>query len=595
VLKETPAFRVAVDVQDPALRARCLEVFGRFRVGVDEKAKVAVNIRRGEKDTYQIRISGSGGWDSSDVAPRPGKLWRPWTDEDACADALAAAASRVHEHASNLRRDPKTPPDLRSTPFRVALELEGSGADAEHRQECSDSIHRAGVTVDPSASPSIHVVLPGNDLRAVIVKPSRGEPASSEAPPEWTTSQVCSDALNTAISMEIEQRTPEEPSLVGSANLRIGFALAGEGVDDGDRRTCAKALGKLGLFADAAAPLQVHIDRWRGKDETFGIKLVRLRVVMDDRGTVLDELRPAWGDQDQCRDALAAAVRVSSALKMAGPRPAAAPAERPISFISPRAAAISRPKAVVIAIGIGKYHGALPPATGAVEDAKLFADFSEVTLGVPRANIHLLVDADATQSSIRAQLDQWLPRNASSEVFFYYAGHGAPDPSPRSAKRYLVPWDADPKSISAQGIALDSLLERLASLKAAHVYVLLDACFSGAGGRSLIAAGTRPVVIEHQTRLPPRRSIAVFAATRANEITGAGSSGHGLFTQYLLRGLNGEADQNRDGAITFGELEQYTRTHVANDARRDNRDQEPQLTASEGVRGVVLTRLPPPR
>jgi hypothetical protein len=99
---------------------------------------------------------------------------------------------------------------------------------------------------------------------------------------------------------------------------------------------------------------------------------------------------------------------------------------------------------------------ALPPSRSSgsslpdISDAELFADFAEKTLGVPRSHIHLLTGDAATKSSIDAELGEWLPRNADpkGEVFFYYAGHGAPDTE--GDERYLVPWDADPKFIRTQ-------------------------------------------------------------------------------------------------------------------------------------------------
>ncbi len=38
---------------------------------------------------------------------------------------------------------------------------------------------------------------------------------------------------------------------------------------------------------------------------------------------------------------------------------------------------------------------------------------------------------------------------------------------------------------------------------------------------------------------------------------------HGLFTYYLLKELREEADTNRNGTVTFGELASYVRQKVA--------------------------------
>lgn len=112
----------------------------------------------------------------------------------------------------------------------------------------------------------------------------------------------------------------------------------------------------------------------------------------------------------------------------------------------PRDGAVRNPSAVAVVIGIETYRRDLPQATGAAGDARLFAGLLEKTLGVPRGNIHLMIDADATKSSIDAELDEWLPRNAAAgaETFFFFAGHGSPDPT--SGTRYLVAWDGDPGS-----------------------------------------------------------------------------------------------------------------------------------------------------
>lgn len=255
-----------------------------------------------------------------------------------------------------------------------------------------------------------------------------------------------------------------------------------------------------------------------------------------------------------------------------------------------RAGVREHPHSVALIIGIEHYRRDLPEATGAAQDARAFADVVEQTLGLPRANVHLLIDADATKSSLDAELDEWLPRNVSpqGDVIVYFAGHGAPDA--KAGTSYLLPWDGDPKFITSQGLALSALYAKLSALKSRRVLTFLDACFTGAGGRSVLPEGARPLVRERAA--PPIKStkLAVFTATGPNEITGMGSTGSGLFSYYLIRGLNGDADANRDGAVTFGELVSYSSKQVANEARRENRDQTPRvLGAAKALSGLVLS------
>jgi uncharacterized caspase-like protein len=52
---------------------------------------------------------------------------------------------------------------------------------------------------------------------------------------------------------------------------------------------------------------------------------------------------------------------------------------------------------------------------------------------------------------------------------------------------------------------------------------------------------------------------------------------HGIFSYYLMRGMKGDADVNRDGKITLGEMQPYLAENVGRQAAMISRKQEPQL------------------
>ena len=120
---------------------------------------------------------------------------------------------------------------------------------------------------------------------------------------------------------------------------------------------------------------------------------------------------------------------------------------------------------------------------------------------------------------MRKYLEEWLPRNAkpTSTVFFYYSGHGAPDPE--TGKAYLVPWDGDPQFLKSTAYPLENLYASLRKLKARRVVVALDACFSGAGGRSVLAKGVRPLVTKVDTGESKAGGIVIFSASGGDQIT----------------------------------------------------------------------------
>jgi uncharacterized caspase-like protein len=62
--------------------------------------------------------------------------------------------------------------------------------------------------------------------------------------------------------------------------------------------------------------------------------------------------------------------------------------------------------------------------------------------------------------------------------------------------------------------------------------------------------------------------------------------GHGLFTQYFLRGLDGEADRDNDKIVTASELGAYLMPQVS---RASGNLQTPQYGRLDGEGEVVFT------
>ena len=56
---------------------------------------------------------------------------------------------------------------------------------------------------------------------------------------------------------------------------------------------------------------------------------------------------------------------------------------------------------------------------------------------------------------------------------------------------------------------------------------------------------------------------------------------NGLFSYFLMKGLEGDADTNNDKKITYGELHSYVRSNVTRQAVRLGREQTPQLQGDE--------------
>ncbi len=236
-------------------------------------------------------------------------------------------------------------------------------------------------------------------------------------------------------------------------------------------------------------------------------------------------------------------------------------------------------KAFAVVIGIESYREKLSPATGAEVDARAFADFAQTTLGVPEANIKVLIGERASRADLTGALLEWLPRNAvepGGKVYVFFSGHGAPDVETGDA--YLVPYDANPAYIKTGGLSMKVVQETLAGLNGQEAYLFMDSCFSGTGDRSVLAEGTRPLVPVKP--IESKGSLVTLSASAADQTTGAHEgSGHGLFTYHLLHGMTGAADANADSNITLQELASHITAKVKVEARRQNRDQTPTVAA----------------
>ncbi len=283
----------------------------------------------------------------------------------------------------------------------------------------------------------------------------------------------------------------------------------------------------------------------------------------------------------------AAAGRLGTA-----PPVAASPSPVPASDVDvPSVERTAKPNRYAVVVGIEQYRTKLPKADFAARDAQTMKAYLTKTMGFSDENVALLVNENATGRDLEKYIEHWLPNRVEKDgtVFVYYSGHGAPNP--KTGDAYLVPYDGDPAFVDATGYPLKRLYENLGKLPAKEVVVLLDSCFSGAGGRSVLAPGARPMVLTVENPVLASGRTVVLAASKGDQVSSTyDQKGHGLLTYFFLKGLRGEADANKDGSVDLAEVYDYLKPQVERTARREyNNDQQPQLLGSPGLlKGVRL-------
>lgn len=300
-------------------------------------------------------------------------------------------------------------------------------------------------------------------------------------------------------------------------------------------------------------------------------------------------------EQAEERDLAKLGVSPSSPSAIAVRPEAAAAVSVPASDVDiPPAVKVGKnDNAYAVVIGIDTYRNKLPKADFASHDAKIMGDYLTKAMGYEEENVALLLNERAAKTDLEKYLEHWLPKRVEKDasVFIYYSGHGAPNP--KTGDAYLVPYDGDPTFVDATGYPLKRLYEQLNKLPAKQVIVMLDSCFSGGGGRSVIAKGMRPMVISVENPVIAGGRTVVLAASAGEQVSSTyDQKSHGLLTYYFLKGLQGAADKNKDGSIELAEVFDYVKPQVERKARRDfNNEQTPQLLGnpkllSQGIRLV---------
>ena len=241
--------------------------------------------------------------------------------------------------------------------------------------------------------------------------------------------------------------------------------------------------------------------------------------------------------------------------------------------------------AVVIGIshyGKGEGQGQINDLRYADRDAQAMLDFLKTPAGggLQDADTLLLLNQDATTESVRHALFSFLTKPQEQDtVVIYIAGHGAPDPmDPRNL--YLITADTKPDDMGGTAFPMwqmQDVFDRI--LKAKRVLTFADTCHSY--GFSGVRAGpgqkhANNLINQYLQRYASKGQRAVITASDISESSledAKWGDGHGVFTYFLLRGLQGEADRNHDGVVTAGELFAYLQQSVrqATDGKQNPR------------------------
>ena len=234
---------------------------------------------------------------------------------------------------------------------------------------------------------------------------------------------------------------------------------------------------------------------------------------------------------------------------------------------------------VALIFGIENYNY-VPDAKFANLDAEYFYEYARNAFGVRDENIKLLVDSDASLIGSLSALSKWLPgkiRRNQTELIIFFAGHGLA--STDGKELYLLPNDGDADLLARTGLSRSEIFEQIIKLKPKSVTMFLDTCYSGVSrDEQMLLASARPIRIEVEEDESIPKNFTIFTASQLKQISsGLDEAKHGIFSYYLMKGLEGKADSNNDKKITNGELLAYMDENVSMKASELGRQQNPSL------------------
>jgi Caspase domain len=231
----------------------------------------------------------------------------------------------------------------------------------------------------------------------------------------------------------------------------------------------------------------------------------------------------------------------------------------------------SRTNVWAAVVGINDYPN-LPKLKYAVNDAQEFYRLLVEKNRVPVENVMLLLDEKADLKNLRKALGTNLRSHAGENdlVIIFFAGHGATERDTKSPDRdglekYLLPHDTDPKDLYSSAIPMREIAYIFERMRSERLIFIADACYSGAsGGRTVNVTGMRSGLHDgFLDRIASGKGKVILSASAANEVSVEKEElQHGVFTYYLLEGLRGAADADRDGAVTVDEAYRYVSEKV---------------------------------
>jgi hypothetical protein len=210
-------------------------------------------------------------------------------------------------------------------------------------------------------------------------------------------------------------------------------------------------------------------------------------------------------------------------------------------------------KVWAVVVGVGRYKH-MPALRYTDDDAyQMYAFLKSVEGGsLTDEQVKILVDEDATRMNVLTTVHNTLLKADDNDVIlFYFSGHGL--------EGSFLPVDYDGYN---NRILHEEIRDLMAKSKANQKVVFADACHSG----SILAmkAPVKQTLDRLYTAFENTSGgLALMMSSKGEEYSlEDGGLRSGIFSYFLIKGLKGAADRNKDKIVTMGELFNYVKKTV---------------------------------
>lgn len=209
-------------------------------------------------------------------------------------------------------------------------------------------------------------------------------------------------------------------------------------------------------------------------------------------------------------------------------------------------------------IGISQYkYNCWPPLTSVPKEIRNLESI------LKKRGFIIQTLLNPTSKVLKEAVDKFISNNGLDEnnrLLIFFSGHGYTRKD--GEKGYIVPADAqspeeNENDFVNNAIEMEQILTWAKKIESKHALFVFDSCFSGTIFQTRCYSHPPPVYITYLAGKPVRQFITAGGA-------GEQLPAKSIFSPCFIKGLEGEADDDRDGYITGTELGLYLQKKLIN-------------------------------